>query len=464
MTLTDHTTPLPVKSHYTSSHDDYVRYFKPASPKGKALPLKPQKQNGCGDAAAVLQNELLAFAESGKPTACSSIQVDGEKVPVYTNSFWTPKQRASNPLHQVTYHGCFKAELPRFFIERLTSPGDVVDDRFMGRGTTLIEAALLGRVPVGCDVNPLSAILTQPRLAPPTITAVRQRLSEINFRQDGELRKDLLVFYHSETLHEICALRSYLLEKERCNNLDAVDRWIRMVATTRLTGHSSGFFSVRTLPPNQAVSVESQRRINEKHKQTPPRRKVAELIMKKSKHLLKGVTDDIRLTLTRVASQSTLITASADHTPQIQAESVNLVVTSPPFLDVVDYAKDNWLRAWFCGIDIGSVNLWQLKNLEVWEAYMTRVMFELRRVLKPGGYVAFEVGEVRKGKVKLEESVIRVGARAGLKPVLVMVNDQRFTKTSNCWGVKNNKKGTNTNRIVLFRKEESRPAPLNNCA
>ncbi len=40
----------------------------------------------------------------------------------------------------------------------------------------------------------------------------------------------------------------------------------------------------------------------------------------------------------------------------------------------------------------------------------------------------------------------------GLHPELIMINDQEFTKTSNCWGVDNKKKGTNTNRIVVFQK------------
>ena len=31
----------------------------------------------------------------------------------------------------------------------------------------------------------------------------------------------------------------------------------------------------------------------------------------------------------------------------------------------------------------------------------------------------------------------------------VMVNQQSFTKTANCWGVGNNARGTNTNRIVM---------------
>ena len=45
----------------------------------------------------------------------------------------------------------------------------------------------------------------------------------------------------------------------------------------------------------------------------------------------------------------------------------------------------------------------------------------------------------------------RCGVAAGLRPELILINDQKFTKTANCWGVDNNSKGTNTNRIVLFR-------------
>jgi hypothetical protein len=35
----------------------------------------------------------------------------------------------------------------------------------------------------------------------------------------------------------------------------------------------------------------------------------------------------------------------------------------------------------------------------------------------------------------------------------ILINSQEFTKTSNVWGVRNNKHGTNTNRIALFYKE-----------
>ena len=90
--------------------------------------------------------------------------------------------------------------------------------------------------------------------------------------------------------------------------------------------------------------------------------------------------------------------------------------------------------------------------LDEWQRAMTDVFCELFRVLRPGGHVAFEVGEVRGGELRLEEVVVPCGVEAGLQPVLVLINDQKFTKTANCWGVDNNSKGTNTNRIVVFRK------------
>lgn len=400
-----------------------------------------------------LAAELSAFSEFGQKTRVIQITAGTHTVPAYVNEYWTARQRQASSLHEVSYRACFKPQLPRFFIERLTSPGEIVYDPFMGRGTTLIEAALLGRVPFGNDANPLSVLFVEPRLVPPELDAITQRLHQIDFTQKVDCPQDLLAFYHPDTLQAICSLRHYLTERRQVGSLDPLDKWIWLVALNRLTGHSSGFFSVYSLPPNQAVSVKSQLKINEKRNQLPPRRDVLKIILKKSRQLLDDVSPQVRSTLSPVAPSARLVTSAASTTSSIPSASVSLVVTSPPFLDVVQYTTDNWLRCWFAGIDPKSVKLTTPKKLEDWAEEMTKVFHELHRVLKPGGHVAFEVGEVHGGATRLEETVIPCGATAGLIPLLVLINDQKFTKTANCWGIDNMSKGTNTNRIVVFRKE-----------
>lgn len=400
---------------------------------------------------------LRLFRWGGASTAAGQIDVVGDagtfvRVNTFTNEFWTAKQRAAHSLHEISYRACFKPQLPRFFINRLTRPGDIVYDPFMGRGTTLVEAALGGRRPYGCDVNPLSAVLCEPRLRPPSLAEVQQALAAVDFSEAGETPEELLVFYHPDTLRQISALREYLLERERAGALTSVDRWIRMVAVNRLTGHSAGFFSVYTLPPNQAVSVQAQAKINSRLNQRPTSRDVPGIILSKSRALLRDVTPEIRGRLEPLAKSARIMTGASSSTPSIADDSVALVATSPPFLDVVDYKSDNWLRCWFSGIDAAAVPVTLAKQTGAWKAFVTSTLIELRRVLKPDGHVAFEVGEVRGGALRLEEIVIPAGISAGLEPVLVLVNAQQFTKTANCWGVTNNRKGTNTNRVVVFRK------------
>lgn len=384
---------------------------------------------------------IECFLEYGQRTAIQ----DAGATRYFVNEFWTSRQRQANRIHEVSYRACFKPQLPAFFIERLTDEGDIVYDPFMGRGTTPIEAALRGRIPFGNDANPLSKAFVEPRINPPSIHEIDLRLKGIPWKAFKNIEhEELLVFYHLKTLACIEGLRNWLFERESSGSLDPVDAWIRMVAINRLTGHSSGFFSVYTLPPNQAVTVERQQKINERRKQVPPLRDVPAIIAKKSRVLLSQHTPKARECL--------LLTGRSDHTPQIPDETVSLTVTSPPFLNIVDYETDNWLRCWFIGVDPKSVFITQCRDIDDWRRFVSATLDELARITRPGGHIAFEVGEVRNGTVRLEEQVVEAAQGSGLDLLGVMINQQEFTKTSNCWGVSNNARGTNSNRIVLFRK------------
>ena len=414
-----------------------------------------------GDTEAQRRGFLLGFVPgSGEPAfqappaeAWDTVN-DGEAAyPRLSLEFWTSRQRQAANLHEISYRACYKPQLPRHFIERLSAPGERVYDPFSGRGTTLIEAALLGRQVAANDVNPLSRMLAEPRLSPPEPSAVAARLAEIP-RSGPTDGLDLAMFFHPDTEAEIRGLRTWCLERTAQGRLDALDAWIRMVATNRLTGHSAGFFSVYTLPPNQALTADKQRQINVQREQVPPYRDTHALILKKTKQLLTRLEPAQVQNLRAAALDAHFLTGDARATSDLPAASVTLTVTSPPFLDVVDYAGDNWLRCWFAGLDAAAIarDISTPRTVAAWSTTMEEVLAELHRVTRRGGFVAFEVGEVRRGKLRLDEVILPLGLAAGFRAHGVLVNRQTFTKTAHIWGVGNNAQGTHSNRVVLFEK------------
>lgn len=402
-----------------------------------------------------IPNTLFQDEEANNNTTIiEPIIIKNIEVNKYINEFWTAKQRQANSIHEVSYRACFKPQLPRFFITNLTKENDYVYDPFLGRGTTIIEAGLLNRQVIGNDINPLSRILSEPRFLVPNVFNLIKYLEQIPFQKNLKANIDLSMFYHLDTESEIVSLRNYLLEKEKNKELSDLDKWIRMVATNRLTGHSKGFFSVYTMPPNQAVSQKRQIKINEKRNQKPEYRNVKEIILRKTKSLIKAIFNKQQQQLKQIHKTAIFLNNDARETKEIPDNFVQLTVTSPPFLDVVQYAQDNWLRGWFNSINIQEVEkkITMSKTVEQWTNVMQKVFNELFRITKKNGYVAFEVGEVRNGKVKLDEYVVPLGINSGFEPIGIIINEQEFTKTANIWGVNNNNKGTNSNRIVLFRK------------
>lgn len=401
------------------------------------------------------QAELFETKASALPEYIEERVVLGNlNIKKITGEFWTSKQRQASSLQEISYRACFKPQLPNYFINKYTKKNEVVYDPFGGRGTTVVEAALLGRKIIQNDINPISIILSAGRLAVPTLKQVEERLSEIKIEKNLTTDIDLSMFYEEQTFNEILSLRKYFSAKEESGTFDTVDAWIRMVATNRLTGHSSGFFSVYTMPPNQAVSAASQIKINEKRNQTPTYRDTKKIIVKKSKQLLSGLTKKDIENLHNAFQSALYLNKPANNTSEIRDNSVSLVITSPPFLDIVQYKDDNWLRCWFNGINTEEVGkgITMARTVDAWASQMKSVLSELHRVVKKDGIIAFEVGEIRNGKIKLDEVILPLGIEVGLSCEYVMINSQVFTKTSNIWGVSNNEVGTNSNRIVVFKK------------
>jgi hypothetical protein len=373
---------------------------------------------------------------------------------------WTSEQRQMHSLHYiVSYRASFKPELPDFCIRRYSSKGDIVFDPFTGRGTTALQANLLGRVAWYSDANPLAVRMTRAKTSPVGLDEIVLKLNEIDFRRPAEVTgyKDYFSpFYHPETYRELLNLRSYLKK-----NRDQVSAFIELLAVSRLHGHSNGFFSVYSFP-QISIPPESQRMINLKRRQEPEYRAVAPRIIRKAAQALR---DGFTSSFFAVAEANRGEIADSRNLSWISSNSVDLIVTSPPFLDKVDYLTDNWLETWFCDIREDSYRdkIVMCSAVNDWRAFIRDTLSELLRITKPKGFVVIEVGEVDTpaGRVYLDElvaeealSLSKDKKRFAVHEVLI--NQQQFTKLANCFNVENNRKGTNTNRLVVLRCQNLR--------
>ena len=256
--------------------------------------------------------------------------------PVQEDEFWTAKQRAGHAIHEVSYRACYKPQLPAYFLHKFCQTPAVVYDPFMGRGTTLIEAQLHGHRALGNDINPLSVILTKPRLNPPSLSSIEKRLCRISLNNNARLDLDLLVFFQRDTLCEIYGWRQYFTQPQP---LDHVDAWLQMVACGRFGQDiRQDFFPSIPCHPIRLPRSRPNVKINAKRQQVPPYRDTKELIWRKSRQLLRHP-----LPRHYYRQDALLLTESAEHTPQIPDNTVDLGRDlTPHFLDTVDYRQDNW--------------------------------------------------------------------------------------------------------------------------
>ncbi|MDH5655061.1 MAG: site-specific DNA-methyltransferase [Spirochaetia bacterium] len=381
-----------------------------------------------------------------------------ENLPVEVGELWTSRQRQMHPLHYtVSYRASFKPELPDFFIRTYLAKKNagMILDPFGGRGTTVIQGNMLGFSGVHNDLSPISAFLASSRRKIPELDTLEQTLKGLKLNLSSKpVKKDaerLSPFFHKETLSEILNLRKILNDSD-----DPAVRYIGLTALSRLHGHSDGFFSVYSFPQISIMPV-AQMRNNKKRGIRPEYKNIKERIIRKMKRdLSRPLPEEYH-----VSSEKNYYTGhDARDLQSVEDESIALIVTSPPFLDKVNYVLDNWMRAWFLDVEeeLKKIRLSILSNPEDWTDFMKDVMVEMGRILEPGGRAVIEVGEVvYGGKVMNLEQLLMdqlpLKTKGGiLRAEKVFINSQKFTKLANCWDVKNNVKGTNSNRCLVLRK------------
>jgi len=259
-------------------------------------------------------------------------------------SVWqNQKGRWAAPQHYMcSYMAMFPPELPHYFIERFTNPGDTVLDPFCGRGTTPVEAAAQGRHGIGNDLNPLAIALTRGKLSNPPLDDVMARINQLEAKYDpsewkhfsGAPRR-IRMIYHINTLRQLM-----FLKRELDWSIPGTDAFLTAVLMGALHGNSSGFLS---LPMPNTFSM-GWGYIAGKIKEDPvkwscPDRDAFEVLrVRVERQLAKGPLN---------GSGETIYGDVRDLNQRVEHGSVQLLFTSPPYLKVIKYGLYNWIRLWF---------------------------------------------------------------------------------------------------------------------
>lgn len=297
-----------------------------------------------------------------------------------------------HPLHKLSqYIGAYPPSLAHYFIQQLSDEGQVVLDPFSGGGTTVLEALLNHRQAIASDAFYYAYILSSAKAHPLTLHQFQYYLrTKIQESQDvnvdsTELRnRDLLASYSPSTLEQILRLRTVL---QHDDSQEAV--FTKGVICGVLHGPSKMFLS---LPQKDTVSSTPRyvERFALEHNLRPPNHDLYECALNKAQRCLKTPFPE---------SGGQVFLADSRNLEHVATNSVDLIVTSPPYMAVLNYPWNNWLRVWWLGRDRAEerANLILTRREDKYRPFMRDTLAELYRVLRPNSAVVIVVGDVKMG-------------------------------------------------------------------
>lgn len=306
------------------------------------------------------------------------------ELPVVRREWHANCTHTESTMHQLSpYIGKIKSVIARDLIEQYSSPGDLVLDPFAGSFTVPLEAAVLGRRAAGADVSPYSFVLGQAKLYAPArlnlaLDVAGGLLLRATRRPTPDLRRVPLWvrrFFHPKTLREAIQVADQCLEEREYFVLACLLGIFHHQRPGFLSYPSSHLvpylrdkkfprFDYPEMYQYRDVKSRIDRKIERTYKRPPP-----ENMPRRSVKLM-----DIRSTRL--------------------PENVNCIITSPPYMNALDYGRDNRLRLWL--IDRGTdaeVDEAGAGKKDGFNALMRCLARKGQKALVKGGHCVVVVGD-----------------------------------------------------------------------
>ena len=319
-----------------------------------------------------------------------------------TNWGRTADKQASSMHSIASYLAMFTSALPKFFIEQFSKKGDLIYDPFAGRGTVGLKARELNRFFVGSDLNPYAVVLARSKMA----TIGKQALlgyvdqleqqSKLWITQNQSIFKkktfqELTYFYSPRVLNQLIFLREkYGINWRRFSDYQNVlfGFVFGLMHGPVRKNNTSLYFSL-SMPNTISMAPNYVRRYAQEHNLKKPQQNIFNLIKSR-------INQKYDALLSQPYSGKVYEHDALQFNNQIQDHSIDLLITCPPYLNLVNYTQANWLRLWLLGYDRNELRTKiSLSDNIKQKEYLTFILQFLNSVsikLKQGAHVVLVVG------------------------------------------------------------------------
>jgi DNA modification methylase len=241
---------------------------------------------------------------------------------------------ASHDVH--AFAAKFPPQLPRVFIRGLTNPGDVVLDPMMGSGTTVVEALLEERQGIGLDIDPLALRLGSAKTTPVDVDRLRDAGYRVLARANTLLSDGVIVeqtlaqrfdsktkafidyWFLPMTQRELAALVLSIQEVQD----QAARRFLELTFSSIIVTKSGGVSMARDLAHSRPHLDKTK----------VPKNALEQFLVRLRKNLA-SIAQIQTDTATAIS-----IAGDARRMP-LADKSIDLIVTSPPYANAIDYMR-----------------------------------------------------------------------------------------------------------------------------
>lgn len=323
---------------------------------------------------------------------------------INTNLWRGSCQSSESTLHQLApYIGKMKSAMARCLIESFTRPGDLILDPFVGSGVVALESLILNRGIICYDINPYAITLTKAKLnAPPileeALTRAGQYLSHVEKTSHlaylDQVPGWVKQFFCPKTLQEIITLTELFRTNE--------EHFLLACLLGILHHQRPGFLS---FPASHLVPyLRTQKFPQGNYPELYAYRDVGSRLENKIRRIYRRFPK-INHPLPKKCVQCDAVSLN------LIPESIDAIITSPPYMNALSYGRDNRLRLWVLGInDYHYLDQATPKTVEELCSLMTKCLINFQKILRPKGACILVLGEVKRAKeiIDIAQLVIKI--------------------------------------------------------